>query len=232
MERWRPSSSVALAMVSLPERRRSSSPLARPRFSSAAGHLLGDLAADFGPVGRPASARAAWAWAAAGSMTSAAAAGRGAAAWRAGRRGRRPRPPRRRPRRRAAPGSRAPSRRARRPPSRRAAATSSASRASAASRSRSRRSASCALAASTAFSRRSNSASDRLGVVPTRAGAGAVGGSAGLRHQDALALVLDRDRLGAAVAEALAHVAGLGAAPAQPERLALAVPSLVSIIPF
>ena len=56
IERWRPSSSVALAMVSLPERRRSSSPLARPRFSSTAGAFSPTF---FGPVGRPASARAA-----------------------------------------------------------------------------------------------------------------------------------------------------------------------------
>ena len=43
-------------MVSLPERRRSSSPLARPRFSSTAGAFSPTF---FGPVGRPASARAA-----------------------------------------------------------------------------------------------------------------------------------------------------------------------------
>jgi len=42
-------------MVSLPERRRSSSPLARPRFSSAAGTFSGTLLTNFGPVGRPAS---------------------------------------------------------------------------------------------------------------------------------------------------------------------------------
>ena len=54
-ERWRPSSSVALAMVSLPERRRSSSPCggrASPRSPAC-------RAARLGATGRPASARAA-----------------------------------------------------------------------------------------------------------------------------------------------------------------------------
>ena len=57
IDRWRPSSSVALAIVSLPERRRSSSPLARVRFSSAAGAFSATVAS--GRPGRPASARAA-----------------------------------------------------------------------------------------------------------------------------------------------------------------------------
>ena len=74
IERWRPSSSVALAMVSLPERRRSSSPLARLRLLLDAGDLRSAIF--FGPIGRPASARAAWACAAAGSSTSASAAAR------------------------------------------------------------------------------------------------------------------------------------------------------------
>ena len=69
IERWRPSSSVALAMVSLPERRRSSSPFGRARFSSTTGAFSPTF---FGPVGRPASARAATACAAAGSTVSAA----------------------------------------------------------------------------------------------------------------------------------------------------------------
>jgi hypothetical protein len=46
-----------------------------------------------------------------------------------------------------------------------------------------------------------------------------------LRDHDPLALALHRHRLGPAMAEALAHVARLGA-PAQAERLALAVPVL------
>ena len=67
-----------------------------------------------------------------------------------------------------------------------------------------------------------------LGVRKIRGGAaGTAGllarGGAGLGHEDPLALVLDRHGLGAAVAEALAHVARLGAAAAQPERLALPV---------
>ena len=220
-ERWRPSSSVALAMVSLPERRRSSSPLARARFSSTAGAFSATF---FGPTGRPASARAACACAAAGSTGSAAGRGGGRRLRRARRRGRRPRPPRRRRRRRAARRSRA------RGSARSAASfsarsrASSASRASAASRSFWRRSASWALAASTAFRRRSNSASDEVRLrAAGRGGRPAPARRAGLRDDDALALVLDRDRLGPAVAEALAHVAGLGAAAAQPERLALAV---------
>ena len=217
-ERWRPSSSVALAMVSLPERRRSSSPLRRPRFSSAAGLS----AAFFGPTGRPASARAAWAWAAAGSTASA----RG--------RARRGSAPARGRAALAAPSA--------------SSAAAAAARCSATSRSRPARSAASFSARSRASSASRASAASRsfcaalgllrlggldrlqapleLGVakVLLRAAPRAVaaGGGAGLRDQDALALVLDRDRLGPAVAEALAHVAGLGAAAAQPERLALA----------
>ena len=101
---------------------------------------------------------------------------------------------------------------------------SSASRASVASRSFWRRSASCALRRLDGLQ-----APLELGVREVRRGAGpdrpgwAPAGAPGFGHHDALALVLDRHRLGPAVAEALAHVAGLGAAPAQPERLALAV---------
>ena len=157
-ERWRPSSSVALAMVSRPRERRSSSPLARERFSSTAGAL----SVFFGPTGRPASARAAAACAAAGS-TGAGAASRAGARW-AGRC--------------AAWACSAAAAAARcswisSSLARRSAASfsarsraSSAARASAASVSFWRRSTSCALAASTAFRRRSNSASERFGVVP------------------------------------------------------------------
>ena len=160
-------------------------------------------------------------------MTSAWAAGRGAAAWRAGRRGPRPRPS-------SAAAAAARCSWISRSFSARSAASfsarrraSSASRASAASRSR---------CAAVRFLRLGGldglQPPLELGVREARRGADArrpraVGGRAGLRHQDPLALVLDRDRLGAPVAEALAHVAGLGAAPAQPERLALAGPVLV-----
>ena len=67
----------------------------------------------------------------------------------------------------------------------------------------------------------------QVGRGADAAGVGtARGRGAGLGDQNALALVLDRNRLGATMAEALAHMAGLGAAPAQPERLALAGPVL------
>ena len=160
-ERWRPSSSVALAMVRRPRERRSSSPLPRLRFSSTAGALSPTF---FGPTGRPASARAAIACAAAGS-TGAGVASRAAdgdARWS----------------RCAASACSAAAAAARcswisSSLARRSAASfsarsrvSSAARASAASFSRWRRSASWAFAASTAFRRRSNSASERFGVVP------------------------------------------------------------------
>ena len=219
-ERWRPSSSVALAIVSLPERRRSSSPLARPRFSSATGAF--SIVSFFGPVGRPASARAACAWAAAGSTTSACA--RGAAACFCAR---------------AAVASALASASAaaaaarcswisRSFSARSTASFSARSRASSASRAALaassfwRRSASCACAASTAARRRSNSASERLLPAPGRPPFGPPA-RAGLRDEDALALVLDGDGLGPPVAETLTHMAGLGPAGAQAERLALAV---------
>ena len=212
-------------MVSLPERRRSSSPLARPRFSSAAGTFSGTLLTNFGPVGRPASARAAWAWAAAGSMTSTAACAARPAPWRVRRRV-------------AAPSA--------------SSAAAAAARCSWISRSFSARSVASFSERSRDSSASRASATSRsllpavrflrlggldglqppleLGVGQAgracrrgRRWAGAIGRGAGLGDQDALALVLDRDRLGATVAEALAHMARLGAAPAQPERLALAV---------
>ncbi len=228
MERWRPSSSVALAMVSLPERRRSSSPLARPRFSSAAGTFSGTLA-NFGPTGRPASARAAWACAAAVSITSAA--GRdaaGLARWAA----------------LAASSACSTTAAAARCSwisrsfSARSVASlsarrrdSSASRASVASRSFSRRSDSCALAASTAFSRRSNSASDRLGVVPTRAGPAPLAGAPGLGTRMRL-------RLCSTVTDLVRPWLKLWRTwlvsvppPRSPSALPLRSPSLLSIIP-
>ena len=193
-------------------------PWPRPRFSSAAGALSATF---FGPAGRPASARAAWACAAAGSTRL----GRGA------RRGCRRRLARWRGAWRrlglglgggrggallldlalllgalggvllgAQPGQlglaglgrpRAPSGGARPPAPWRPRPPSAAAR----------------------TRRPTGWAWCRAGRV-----AGAAGGRAGLGDQNALALVLDRDRLGPAVAEALAHMAGLGAAAAQPER--------------
>ena len=165
IERWRPSSLVALAMVSLPERRRSSSPLPRVRFSSTAGTLSATF---FGPTGRPASTRAAATCAAAGStgagwasrdlgasvffcatraVTASASAAAAAARCSAISFSRRAR---------SAASLSARSR------------ASSASRAAAVSCSFWRRSASCAFAASTATRRRSNSASERPEVAPGR----------------------------------------------------------------
>ena len=230
MERWRPSSSVALAMVSLPERRRSSSPLARPRFSSTAGTFSTTSSTSARSGGRPRRARPGP----------------------ARRRGRSPRPGRPGAARRAlarwaarasssafsAAAAAARCSWISRSFSARSAASfsarrraSSASRASAASRSRSRRSLSCALAASTAFSRRSNSASERLGVVPTRAGPWPLAGAPGFGTRIRL-------RLCSTVTDLVRPWLKLWRTwlvsvppPRSPSVLPLPVPSLLSIIP-
>ena len=94
--RWR------CAMVSLPARRRSSSPLPRLRFSSTAGRLRRRPSSGR-PAGRPRRGRRSPA-AAAGSTGAGGGVARPAAAWRASGVARAaPRPARRRPRRRAAP---------------------------------------------------------------------------------------------------------------------------------
>ena len=213
-------------MVSLPERRRSSSPLARVRFSSTTGALSPTF---FGPTGRPASARAAIAWAAVGSTGCSAggvAGGRrlgalGGAGGVVGLLG-----------------------------SGRGGALLLDLEFLGAALGRFLVGAQpgefglaglrrlLLLELALGFLRLGGL--DRLqpalelGVGEARrraAGASGLGSGrgAGLGDEDPLALVLDRDRLGPAVAEALAHVAGFGAARAKPERLAALAVAVLGI---